>query len=870
MASADAASAAASRIESQLGPFEGPSLNASVQRLRHWVLALAAREVGTDNPAGYLASLAEMWESGGPPDVHVSALSVAVGGAEAAPGEALRQLFANELSPSASCTFLHGAAAQGPRKCAFEYGLGSGVVPTADGLFSLRLGVAHGPYARKLDGSLVLGDARDGVAYGGVVEQVFPGGVRVLGRQADSGEWVGPVLVVWPDGTGEVQLSVATSCQGKSAPATSMKHNLTAKQAAAMANRLRVPRLALGPLTAAVAMVPGLELSDLDCDCAPLAHASGTHGAADETASKRAPGPPSGLTAVRIPSPQPGAMGSVERLQAEAASQSSATDDDTPAASPVPAQAGPRHLTHEQHIQARRARASAEVRRLLSSVTVDHLGGGRSEQGRVATVEIDQSVEEALAVLTEHSVLSCPVVDPAAASGRGAYVAVVHIADIFASMVEVLGKHSSSAPEAASPSGTPGAAALSPAGAKPDLTVGDVAIGAPGVNRPHPLSPQQQDASAGASPRRSPLSAGLRHSSSFAAPAPAASPLGAMTSSSGKELDTASAPPPAPASVTGSPTHQQARRRSAASRSSSAHDMRSAIAHQKRLMRLTVRDVLGMAMAATATHSQGAVAATDIAGDAPSSRHIADLATSSGSAGTPDAIGTPLSFRDAVGTDDVTASGDSTPRLKELPRTAFRQLPAGCPAVFAAHVLAAGAHAVPVVNAEGVLVRVVTQADIIRFLAAGLEHMPTSRTLTLADLGLDTAGAERLVVARFDERAIDVFRRMRRSGSSAVPVLDEYGSMSANLSMTDAKAAAKHASIGMLQLPLHAFFRAMASTSDIRSPSIYCRGADALHRCILTLAATRIHQVYFVDSTVRPTGVLRVSDVLRVLLGEEP
>ncbi|KAA0176656.1 hypothetical protein FNF27_01937 [Cafeteria roenbergensis] len=863
MASADAASSAVSRIASQLGPFEGPSRSATVQRLRHWVLAQAAREVDTDDPAGYLARLADVWASGAPPDAHVSALSVKVGGAEAEPGEALRMLFADELPASAACSFLHGAAAQGATKCAFEYGLGSGVVPTAEGVFSLRLGVAHGPFARKLDGSLVLGDARDGLAYGGVVEQVFPGGVRVLGRQADSGEWVGPVLVVWPDGTGEVQLSVATACQGRSVPATSMKHNLTAKQAAAMANRLRLPRLASGPLRAAVAMVPGLAMEDLGCDGHPASpHAAGDHGPVDETASKRAPG----LPAVRVPSPLAAGPSSAQAPGTGAASESSATDDDTPAASPTPAPASHRHMTHEQHVQARRTRASAEVRRLLSSVTVDHLGGGRSEQGRVATVEIDQSVEEALAVLTEHSVLSCPVVDPAAACGRGAYVAVVHIADIFASMVEVLGKHSSSAPETAGPSATPSAPG-SPASARPDLPTVDVAVGTAGAARPHPLSPQQDGGLAPAA-RRSPLSAGVRHSASFAAPAPAASPLSTAASGSAKDADGPFAP--APASGAGSPPNQHARRRSAASRSSSAHDMRSALAHQKRLMRLTVRDVLGMAMAATATHSQGAVAATDIAGDAPSSRHVADLATSSGSAGTPEAVGTPLSLRDAVGTDDVSASGDSTPRLKELPRTAFRQLPAGCPAVFAAHVLAAGAHAVPVVNAEGVLVRVVTQADIIRFLAAGLEHMPTSRTLTLADLGLDTAGAERLVVARFDERAIDVFRRMRRSGSSAVPVLDEYGSMSANLSMTDAKAAAKHASIGMLQLPLHAFFRAMASTSDIRSPSIYCRGVDPLHRCILTLAATRIHQVYFVDSTVRPTGVLRVSDVLRVLLGEEP
>jgi CBS-domain-containing membrane protein len=221
------------------------------------------------------------------------------------------------------------------------------------------------------------------------------------------------------------------------------------------------------------------------------------------------------------------------------------------------------------------------------------------------------------------------------------------------------------------------------------------------------------------------------------------------------------------------------------------------------------------------------------------------------------------------GEEDSTDDGASGTGRLRLSRSTFRQLPAGCPAVYAAHVLAAGAHAVPIVDLDGAIVRVVTQADVVRFLAANMDAVPAAHGLSLGDLGLDTSGRARLVVAKFDERVMDVFQRMRHSNSGAVPVVDSTGCMTANLSMTDAKAVAKQASIRLLELPVSAFLTEISTATDIKSPSIYCRPTDTLSSCITTLAATRIHQVYFVDEAARPTAVLRVSDVLRTLLGEE-
>jgi CBS domain-containing protein len=547
----------------------------------------------------------------------------------------------------------------------------------------------------------------------GPCEEVHPGGVRLLGPMKE-GEWHGSVLAHWPHGAIEMWVMNHGHLVSKCGV------NPTKEAADRVESSLGVP------------IVPSYLLKHLRAGPSRVElHTSGMKELLLEDQAK---------------------MASAHRGVSHAESGLHVA---------IPAEERPvSQSLVDQDAAVVWARASTEVRKLLSSVTVEDLGGG-SAAGDVVTVRMDDSVESALKKLSDHSILSCPVFDESANGGKGSYVAVVHVADIFAGMIETLARHSEEASAVAPP-------------------------------RP------------GGAPHRSPL-------------------VGTDESLGDKHM---------------------VRHRS----SSGLNDLRSSLAHQRRFLTLTVKDILNMAIS---VKNSGSVTPAG-------SAHRLDAAV-------PPEI-TPR--KDALASDAGTPP-NLTPR--ELPRHAFRQLPAGCPAVYAAHVLAAGAHAVPVVNSEGEIVRVVTQADIIRFLASGIDYIPSTASLTLSDLGLDQAGAKRLVVARFDEMTIDVFRRMRRAGCSAVPVLDTYGSMAANLSMTDAKAVAKHSSVSSLQVPVSAFFREIISEArDIRSPSIYCRGADRLSRCIQMLAATKIHQVYFVDSTVRPTGVLRVSDVLRALLGEEP
>jgi hypothetical protein len=78
--------------------------------------------------------------------------------------------------------------------------------------------------------------------------------------------------------------------------------------------------------------------------------------------------------------------------------------------------------------------------------------------------------------------------------------------------------------------------------------------------------------------------------------------------------------------------------------------------------------------------------------------------------------------------------------------TSFKPLPAGAPLVYAAQALVDGSgaggggvdgvHAVPIVSPDGSILRMLTQADVIRFLAAHVDELGPLGTVTVSAGGV--------------------------------------------------------------------------------------------------------------------------------------
>jgi hypothetical protein len=53
------------------------------------------------------------------------------------------------------------------------------------------------------------------------------------------------------------------------------------------------------------------------------------------------------------------------------------------------------------------------------------------------------------------------------------------------------------------------------------------------------------------------------------------------------------------------------------------------------------------------------------------------------------------------------------------------------------------------------------------------------------------------------------------------------------------------------------------------NPSIYVKGSTLFTSMVLTLAATRIHQLYFVNDMMQPVGCVPITAILRLLVRED-
>lgn len=154
-------------------------------------------------------------------------------------------------------------------------------------------------------------------------------------------------------------------------------------------------------------------------------------------------------------------------------------------------------------------------------------------------------------------------------------------------------------------------------------------------------------------------------------------------------------------------------------------------------------------------------------------------------------------------------------------------------------------------------------------------------------------GRPRMPVARFGDTAIEALAAMRAAGASAAPVVDGYGALAANVSLSDVKALARRGAFGALRLPVHQFLATVQQLGaggvgggggggggspsggagvgrpDALLPSICVKRSTQLASLILTLAATRIHTIYMVDELMRPQDSVRTADVLRFLVADD-
>eukprot|EP01103_Thecamoeba_quadrilineata_P013726 TRINITY_DN3899_c0_g1_i1.p1 TRINITY_DN3899_c0_g1~~TRINITY_DN3899_c0_g1_i1.p1 ORF type:complete len:329 (-),score=46.81 TRINITY_DN3899_c0_g1_i1:115-1077(-) len=184
--------------------------------------------------------------------------------------------------------------------------------------------------------------------------------------------------------------------------------------------------------------------------------------------------------------------------------------------------------------------------------------------------------------------------------------------------------------------------------------------------------------------------------------------------------------------------------------------------------------------------------------------------------------------------------------------------------------LARGAHRVPVTDAQGNVVSIVSQSNLIQLFnkhVNGLLKQDTNVKISEA-----TIGSSPVISVSHDTPAINTFKLMDDTHHSSLAIVDGEGRLVGNISGRDLKLFIESdCSYDLLKLPIVTFLSQLRNQEiDIRIPVMSVNINETLGLLIGKLAATRVHRLYVVNSSedYSPVRVISLTDVLKYILSK--
>jgi CBS domain-containing protein len=202
-------------------------------------------------------------------------------------------------------------------------------------------------------------------------------------------------------------------------------------------------------------------------------------------------------------------------------------------------------------------------------------------------------------------------------------------------------------------------------------------------------------------------------------------------------------------------------------------------------------------------------------------------------------------------------------------RNRFVSVPPDAPLQRVVEILAKGVHRVPVVNAQGNVINVISQSSIVKYLANRLQDAIIENPADPKIEDLPTVGTKSVLTVGKTASVISTFRLMDQKKRSGIAIVDETGRFVGTTTGKDLGLFLENPSLAVLNLPIFEHLQMIrAKQIDIKSPSISVFEHDKVSRAIGLIAATRVHRVFVVDNEkhYRPIRVLSITDILTYLL----
>jgi CBS domain-containing protein len=179
-------------------------------------------------------------------------------------------------------------------------------------------------------------------------------------------------------------------------------------------------------------------------------------------------------------------------------------------------------------------------------------------------------------------------------------------------------------------------------------------------------------------------------------------------------------------------------------------------------------------------------------------------------------------------------------------------------------VFAIGIHRAPVTEeTKSIITNLISQSDVVNWLLRNQILLGDLPFRTLKELNL---GITEVVKVTPDQPAGLAFELMHKLGVSAVAVIHpKTGSLIGNLSASDIRGLST-ADAGSLALPIMDFL--MQRKAKLRPP-VTVTPSTPFEVVLSKLALYRIHRVWIVDEKEHPIGVVSLTNVARLLVGQE-
>jgi len=177
-------------------------------------------------------------------------------------------------------------------------------------------------------------------------------------------------------------------------------------------------------------------------------------------------------------------------------------------------------------------------------------------------------------------------------------------------------------------------------------------------------------------------------------------------------------------------------------------------------------------------------------------------------------------------------------------------------------------HRVPIVDDEGQVIGIISQARVINYLYKNVENFPDSAAVKVKDYFKPTT----VISITADKTAIDGYQLMVSKKVSGLAIVDMEGKLIGSLSASDLKGSMEINLFHDLYLPVALYLEKGLPDFDRRQSHVpvTCTTTSSIYELLHKLASKHVHRLFVVDSFNRPIGVLSLCDIISMMNFGDP